>query len=208
MRAESGFMQAAPPGVVETGVPAFFVLGPESLGFSTAPTDLHLLPDGRVLVVSQREIAMGDGVRWETFQQAANQSDYIYNYVAVDDDGRIYTGIPGSIARIDLGKDAHWRLVPVVSVPHRDPCTRVIQFADTWFWYPGGGSGIVWRPGQTLRSVGMTDAIEHVFSIGAERFVSDTTSGSLFRLRIGGEAERFPLANALVTGTITEIASI
>jgi signal transduction histidine kinase len=49
----------------------------------------------------------------------------------------------------------------------------------------------------------MTDAIEHVFSVGAERFVSDTTSGSLFRLRIGGEAEIFPLANALVTRTIT-----
>jgi hypothetical protein len=93
MRADSGFMPAAPPGVVETGVPAFFVLGPESLGLSTAPTDLHLLPDGRVLVVSQHEIAIGDGVRWETFQQAANQSDYIYDHVAVDDDGRIYAGI-------------------------------------------------------------------------------------------------------------------
>ena len=203
MRADSGFMPAAPPGVVETGVPAFFVLGPESLGLSTAPTDLHLLPDGRVLVVSQHEIAIGDGVRWETFQQAANQSDYIYDHVAVDDDGRIYAGIPGAIARVDLGEDARWRLVPVMSVAHRDPCVRVAQFPDTWFWYPSGGSGIAWRPGQTLQTARMSGAIEHVFSVGAERFLSESSSGLLYRLRFGGEAELFPLANALVTGTIT-----
>jgi signal transduction histidine kinase len=203
MRAESGFMPAAPPGVVETGVPAFFVLGPESLGFSTPPTDLHLLPDGRVLVVSQHEIAIGDGVRWETFQQAANQSDYIYNQVAVDGDGRIYTGIPGAIARIDLGEDARWRLMPVVSVAHRDPCVRVAQLADTWFWYAGGGSGVAWRPGQSPRIAGMSGAIEHVFCLGTEQFLSDTSSGLLYRLRYGDEAELFPLANALVTGAIT-----
>jgi len=60
-RAESDAIPAPPAGVVETGAPSFVVLGPESLGLSTAPSDLHILPDGRILVVSQHEIAIGDG---------------------------------------------------------------------------------------------------------------------------------------------------
>src|SRR5664279_4825015 len=72
MFAESELFPGAPPGVEESGFPNYFILGPEALGLSKVPTDLHLLPDGRILVDSQREIAIGDGVRWETFQQATN----------------------------------------------------------------------------------------------------------------------------------------
>jgi hypothetical protein len=77
-RAESTTMPAAPPGLIESGVPSFSVFGPEVFGFSTAPTDLHLMPDGRILIVSQHEIVLGDGIRWETYQQAPNQKDFIY----------------------------------------------------------------------------------------------------------------------------------
>src|ERR1700690_4069093 len=63
----AGIMPSAPPGVVETGAPSFVVMGPEALGLSSAPTDLHLLPDGRVLVISEHEVAFGDGVRWDTY---------------------------------------------------------------------------------------------------------------------------------------------
>ena len=41
------FMPAPPEGTIESGVPNFVVLGPEALGLSAAPTDLHQLPDGR-----------------------------------------------------------------------------------------------------------------------------------------------------------------
>ena len=50
-------MPAAPAGISETGAPSFVVLGPEALGLSTAPIDMHLLPDGRILVVSQHELS-------------------------------------------------------------------------------------------------------------------------------------------------------
>ena len=202
MRAESGVMSAAPPGVVDTGAPSFVVFGPDSLGFSTPPTDLHLLPDGRILVVSQHEIAIGDGVRWDTFQQAADQPEFIYHQVAVDDDGRIYAGINGAIARIDFGEDARWRFVPVFSVPHNDPYLNVVQFPDTWLWDSGGGTVFAWRPGRLLRDARLPRAIEHVFSIGTERFVSDT-SGLVFRLRLGGDAELIPTANTVVSDTVT-----
>jgi signal transduction histidine kinase len=202
VRAESGTLPAAPPGVVDIGVPAFVVFGRESLGFTSAPTDLHLLPDGRILVVSEREIAIGDGGRWETFQQAPGQTGYIYAQVAVDDDGRIYASISGSIVRIDLGEDAKWRFVPVVSVPHDDPYTHVVQFSDTWLW-SSGDAVIAWRPGQPVRISGLSAAIEHAFPAGNEQYASNGSSGSLYQLHFGGEATLVSTVNALASDTVT-----
>jgi signal transduction histidine kinase/CheY-like chemotaxis protein len=203
VRAESGTLQAAPRGVVETGVPSFVVLGAESLGLSTAPSDLHLLPDGRILVVSQREIAIGDGVRWETFQQAADQNDFIYAQVAVDDDGRIYAGTKGAICRIDLGEDARWRLVPVISVPGNDPYAHLVQFPDSWLWYSGSGAVVSWRPGQQLRTSGLSAAVEHIFAVGSARFASNGSSGALYQLHFGGDATLISPASALATDAVT-----
>ncbi|HOG91962.1 MAG TPA: hypothetical protein PLE80_00145, partial [Opitutaceae bacterium] len=52
---------SAPTDLREVGVPAFVVMGAEALGLSSPPTDIQLLPDGRVLIVAQREICFGDG---------------------------------------------------------------------------------------------------------------------------------------------------
>jgi signal transduction histidine kinase len=203
LRAESGTIPAAPPGVVDIGAPSFVVFGQDSLGFSSPPSDMHLLPDGRVLVVSQREIAIGDGVRWETYQEAADQNGYIFSQVAVDDDGRIYVGSSGGIARIDLGEDARWRLVPVVSSPLADPFRFVAQFPDTWLWYSGGGSILAWRPGQPVQASELSHPIKHVFAVGKERFASASDSGQLFRLHLGGEAELVPPARTSISDTVT-----
>ena len=203
LRAESGTLPSAPAGVVETGVPSFVVLGAESLGFSTAPTDLHLLPDGRILVVSQHEIAIGDGVRWETFQQAAGQPGFISSQVGVDVDGRIYSGISGAIARIDIGEDRHWRFVPVMPVSTNDPYSHLVQFPDTWLWYSGGDAVIAWRPGQTIRTSRLPAAVEHLFAFGHERFASNGSSGSLYKLQFGGEATLVSPATVLVADTVT-----
>src|SRR5574344_2473123 len=62
-------LSAPPAGTIESGVPNFVVLGPEALGLSAAPTDLHQLPDGRWAAAALRQIAIGDGVRWEVFNQ-------------------------------------------------------------------------------------------------------------------------------------------
>ena len=202
LRAESSTMPAAPSGMVETGVPSFVVLGPESLGLSSAPTDLHVLPDGRILVVSQREIAIGDGGRWETFQQAADQSAYIFAQVAVGDDGRIYAGINRAIARIDVGEDARWRFVPVLPIPYDDPYAHVFQFPDTWLW-SSGGAVIAWRPGQQIRTSKLSAAIEHVFAVGGEWYASNGSSGWLYQLHFGGEATLVSTVKALASDVVT-----
>jgi len=205
--AESGTLPSAPAGKVETGVPSFIVLGRESLGFTSAPTDLHLLPDGRILIVSQREIAIGDGVRWETFQEAADDRQFIYSQVAVDGDGRIYAGINGAIARIDFGEDARWRFVPVLSVAANDPYEHVVQFSDTWLWYSGGGDVLSWKPGQAVRVARLSLAVEHIFAVGSDIFASSGSSGRINQLHFGGGPTPVPLSNPVATNTVTSSAA-
>src|SRR5208283_2907674 len=202
--AESTTMPAPLPGLIESGAPSFSVFGREALSFSTPPTDLHFMPDGRILVVAQHELALGDGFRWETFSQAPNQNEYIYSDVAVDADGQIYAGIPGAIARINFGEDGHWRLVPVLKLPLASPLIHVVQSRDTWLWYGGSGTIIAWRPGQVVRTAAApADAVDQVLTLGGETFTSSGSTGSLYRIKIDGAPTRISSPNAVVSDTIT-----
>ena len=173
---------------VESGVPAFVVLGPEALGLSTMPIDLHLLPDGRVLVVAARELAFSDGVRWETFRSLENQPPVISS-VAVDGDGQIYTGLDGCFARIEFGEGARWHFTPVMTIPglkanQHLTLPKVTMFPDQWFWYGSANKIVSWRPGQTAHVAGKIGAIDRVFMLGSDIFLSELSIGRFFRLTI------------------------
>ena len=71
-RAQAHRFDGPAPGLNEAGTPPFAILSQESLGLSSKPTDLHLMPDGRILVVAPQELALGDGVRWEVFRQSTD----------------------------------------------------------------------------------------------------------------------------------------
>jgi two-component system sensor histidine kinase/response regulator len=183
----AGVMPSAPRGLVESGMPSFVVLGPESLGLSKAPTDIRLLPDGRLLAVSRREIAFGDGVRWQAFQGTDEKGSIVLDQVAIGDDGTIYTGVEGKIARVNFGVDGKWSLLPVVDLPAnvgaRGPVLmRVSKLADSWYWHGGSGGIVSWRPGQTPKIVARVGAVEGVFSQGKDRFVSNSSMGELYRV--------------------------
>lgn len=180
-------MPAAAPGIVETGAPSFVVLGPEAIGLSMPPTDLHLLPNGRVLVVAQREIAYGDGVRWELFRGDANV-ETIFDQVAVADDGRIYMGSTNGISRVDFNSDARWTLTEVAHMPSNDaerPPTliSVEMLPQQWLWHAQNGGIFSWRPGATLKPVGKVNSVKRIFSHGQDLFVSEPSSGALYRIR-------------------------
>jgi two-component system, sensor histidine kinase and response regulator len=180
-------LSSAPAGQTEFGVPAFVVLGPESLGLSSMPTDLHLLPDGRLLIVAQRELAFGDGVRWETYRRIAKDDNYIGSKVAVDTDGRIYTGLEGKFTRIELRADASWGYTPVASPAEAGSeieavPPEIIAVGNTWYWF-GGGSIIVWRPGTTPKRIAFSDGgFIHIFALGAATYVSAGTTGRTSRI--------------------------
>ncbi len=181
-------MASAPPDRVETGTPSFVVLGAEAMGLSTQPADLQVLPDGRILATSLREITLGDGLRWEVFR-GADGEESIAPQVAVDEQGNIYTGVRGGIARVELGSDARWRLARAADLPADSGLQKitlawVTRLENQWYWYGGSGSVVAWRPGETARVVANADAaIERVFSLGSDVFLSDRSIGSLFRLR-------------------------
>ncbi len=210
--AESGVMASIPPGCVEAGVPAFVVMGPEALGLSNAPTDLQLLPDGRILAVAQREIAIGDGVRWESFRSTDDRKDFVVDRVAVDRNGQIYTGIDGGMARLDLGEDARWHLVPVADCVSNGGSQgsvlgNVQTFEDLWFWNGGSGPVISWRPGQQPRVVGQIPGIERIFRLGQEVYASNSASGELFRLGADGVAMRVSPPDVVPSECIVSVVS-
>ena len=185
-RSETATIPAAPAAQTEIGVPAFVVLGPEALGLSSMPTDMHLLPDGRLLMTAQREITFGDGVRWETYRRIVDDTNFISAKVAVDSDGRIYTGIGGKFSRIELGAGARWHYTPVAGFPSSGSLGGVVPngvciFGDTWYLYGGSGSLVVWKPGTAPRLIPHSGAIERVFALGSTIYISDAASGQLYR---------------------------
>src|SRR5665213_3273070 len=109
-RAQSLLIEASSPGLIEAGAPLFEVRTYQTLGLDAPPTDLHVLPDGRLVLIAGPQIAIGDGVRWERFQQAADDPLTPAQTVAIDRDGVIYMGVTGGFARVEFGRDARWRL--------------------------------------------------------------------------------------------------
>src|SRR4051812_8549571 len=103
--AEDHLIGSAQPGLIETGAPLFDVRNYQTLGLDAPPTDLHVLPDGRMLLCAGQQIAFGDGVRWERFQQAADDPLAPSETVTIDRDGRIYMGVAGGFARVEFGQD-------------------------------------------------------------------------------------------------------
>jgi signal transduction histidine kinase/ActR/RegA family two-component response regulator len=200
-------MSSAPKGVVETGAPSFVVMGPEEIGLSLAPTDLHVLPDGRVLVVSQRELAFGDGVRWDTFRSLDGEPPII-SMVAVDGDGQIYTGLNGGFARIDLGDGGRWHFTQVAmasQIPDAGSLdlTRVAVISDQWYWYGGTKEIVSWTPGQPVTIRGTVDSPDRIFNLEKDVFLSQGNSGELVRLKGNGGIERIRAADILVSETVT-----
>jgi PAS domain S-box-containing protein len=202
--AKAHAMPSADVGSVETGAPSFVVLGPEALGLSSSPSDMHLLPDGRILVVSQNELAFGDGVRWQAFHGAAGQSP-ILGSVAVDDDGQIYTGTTGGAGRIDLIEGSRWRLTRMKTFPDnsQNAFVSVTTFPDRWLWYGGDGAIVSWRPSQTPTIVGKAGAVERIFMLGENAYVSDRASGGLFLLKSDGTSESVLGGDSLVSEEVT-----
>ena len=164
------------------------------------------MPDGRILAVAQREIAFGDGVRWETFRSA---DEYQLGMVAVDHDGKIYAAIGGATARVELGSDARWRCIPVAPFPPETGSQNMtLQYVDAsqdgCYWNSGSGPIISWRPGQKPRVAGQVGSIARVFTVGQEAFASSNSAGELFRLdRATNTAVRISPPNVLVNDTVT-----
>ncbi|MDX2186648.1 MAG: ATP-binding protein [Opitutaceae bacterium] len=199
-------MEDPAPGLVEGGIPNFAVLASESLGLSIRPTDIRLLPDGRVFVINHEEVAMGDGVRWRAFR-GTSVRDGLPVTAVLDDDGSAYTGIAGGLARIELLPGGQWHRVKVVSLPESSsPNTilyKVWPIGRKWIWTESSGDVVSWRPGEEMRVYGHFQAIQHVFEFGSFLYVSSHAEGELYRIRNpGAPPERVPTIGMTLADTI------
>jgi len=191
--AQGQTIEAAPTSATESGAPPFAVFGSEALGLSSPPTDLHLLPDGRLLVFAPRQIVLGDGVRWEVFRQAPDAKAMPTLGVQVDQDGRIFAGVRGGFSQVQFSEDGYWRLVmaapwPATEHPNRPIPSRAIAIGNQWYWHSGSGAVIAWRPGQTASIAGRANMVESIFQLGGKLYLSERTEGALYRLE-GGNME-------------------
>ena len=197
---------SAPTDLREVGVPAFVVMGAEALGLSSPPTDIQLLPDGRVLIVAQREICFGDGSHWETYRRISTDRHHISSKVAVDSEGRIYTGIEDSVTHLEIDGDARWRYADArtpLPVTGGAP-TNVALFGDTWLWYGSGGVLLSWHPGQEPRVLSHNANPEAILQLGPDFFFSESSSGQLLRIDLGaGTITRLSDTGTNQTHTLT-----
>ena len=189
LNAQAHRIDAATPGLIESGAPPFAILNQEALGLDSPPTDLRLMPDGRVVVMAAQQLALGDGVRWETFRQSQQDSATTAGVgMAVDVDGSIYVGTATGFGRIEFIQNNEWRIHPVATWPKEERQDRAIPRAaivvqDDWVWHSGSGSLISWKPGRIARLAGRAQNVEHVFTLRGETYLSDRTDGRLSRIK-------------------------
>jgi signal transduction histidine kinase/CheY-like chemotaxis protein len=187
VRAQSHRIDGAAAGLIEAGAPQFDVRTYQTLGLDAPPTDLHVLPDGRILLFAGQQIAIGDGVRWERFQQAADDPLTAADAVGVDRDGTIYMGVAGGFARVEFAADARWHLRLVAPWTSEDPAhapilRSAIQVGDDWFWHGDSGPLVGWRPGKAAQVFGRANTTEQVVRLREDFYLSDRTTGQLWRL--------------------------
>ncbi|HVU16678.1 MAG TPA: PAS domain S-box protein [Candidatus Didemnitutus sp.] len=195
LKATAGVIpEGSAPGHTEQGVPAFGIVQAESLGLESTPTDLRVLPDGRLLVVAPRQLVVGDGVRWEMRPEVAEGVAVAGG--AVDDDGNVYFSTVGGFGRVHDQEDGRWRLDLVARAPGDDPAGRQISLqavaaGGEWYWHSMTGPVVAWHPGTPARLVARAESIGHIFSLGRAVYISDLGSGRLWRVEPGSPAALF-----------------
>ena len=199
-------MPSASAGRNEAGAPAFVILGEEALGLDAEPSDLHRMPDGRILVVAPQRLVFGDGTRWETVPEA--ETDLVEPGCAVDRDGRIYFGAPRGFGRARFDESGHWTVERVASWPaserpDRDVPHRAAEAGGEWFWHSDNGSIISWRPGGEAKTVGRAESVSHIFEFRGAAFVSDASNGRLLRLSGGAGEDVFVPSKMSLKDAIT-----
>lgn len=207
------FLAAPTPGLIESGAPGFDIVSLDALGMTGPAIDLHRLPDGRLLVMGQEELALGDGGRWVRFARAGDQPHINLERVIVDHDGAIYAGYSNAFARLELQSDDTWRFVPVARIEpsesYGDPqLTHVAEANGRWFWWWGAGPVFEWHPGLDPRVVGVADNPRAFFSLNGVIHLSDGADGSLYQLRDARFTRRSGPPEHYAESTITATAPL
>ncbi len=161
--------ESAAPGVMERGAPAYSFQAFEQMGLQSLPTDMALLPDGRALVFGPRELAIGDGVRWEVLQADFDPAIRISGQVIAGEAGEVYAGVSGGMARVRFGDGATWRLermedaIPATAAAR--PTLQPMVVGDEWLWHSAAGPVFRWKPGMKAEQVGFAGDAQQILKL-------------------------------------------
>ena len=173
----------------EAGVPNFIVLGPEALGLEHAPQNLTQLPDGRWIAAAVQQLAVGDGVRWESYNQRVGPDvERIAGVesVAIAPDGRLFAGMGDRIAELHLTADGGWRAETAAGLaadaPTHPGLAEATRIGDRWYWNGVTGGLYEWHGQAAIEFVGQFNIVSHLFSLGGHTYISDAGDGQIIRL--------------------------
>ncbi|HLP00565.1 MAG TPA: ATP-binding protein [Opitutaceae bacterium] len=204
LRAQPSSIRAAAPGLNEAGVPAFAISSPAALGLSAPPTDLQPLPDGRILALAGRELAIGDGTRWEVFRLAASDTLDGSTQVSIDAAGQLYVGMPSWFARLEFRPEGYLRRVPVTQAPNPMMLATTVQdVRGRWYWHGGTGDVVRWRPGEHPTTVARITDFERAFELGGSDYISDRANGTLWRVTPEGPEQIIAAEKTNVSYSVT-----
>lgn len=180
-------LSAPPPGFVEAGVPQFAILSPEAIGLTGTVVDLKRLPDGRLVVASRRELAFGDGARWDVFPEVPGSRHPDIESVMLDDAGALFVTTGNGVARVVFNEQGRWSRQPEKQFPPTDgmPAPYLMfaaRVADDWYWYGESGCITRWDHGPDLRYLGAVNTISRLFEHDGRVYVSDHANGRLYQL--------------------------
>jgi len=212
--AQAPQLSGADPGLIENGAPRFTITTPEAMGLLAAPTDIQLMPDGRLVAVNENQIAIGDGLRWEVYQQAPEHvASGTIRSVLIDHDGVMYTARGNSVGRVDFGEDGYWRMTNLAELRGQSETLRAglaiaNQAGGEWFWHGVSGTIALWRPGIPLRRLGSANVAGRVFAFNGDIFLSDSARGALYRVNGDSLAPVRAMESFSPNDTITGSAAI
>ena len=189
--AQTQTLPAPPAGYVEAGVPEFAILSPEAIGLTGTPVDLKRLPDGRLVVASRREIAFGDGSRWDVFPEAPGSRHPDIESLMLDDSGALFATTGNGVARVIFNEQGRWSRQPEKQFPPTDglPAPYLMfatRVADDWYWYGESGCITRWARGPDLQYLGSVNTISRLFGHAGRVYVSDHANGRLYHLDATG----------------------
>lgn len=183
-KAQELLPRPSPGTLIEAGVPDYKILGPEALGLDTTPSGMHYMPDGRLLVYSVRQLAMGDGVRWESFHLHPTVNPPGISSIMTGDDGLLYALCSrdgNSFARVSIDKHGYLELVDLQDLTSLEqPHHPAFALRHKKGWLPMDGPLPRAEINGMVADLRPAHLITRIFALRGKVYASDRADGRLY----------------------------